>query len=556
MKHNMFACKKSTLKVLLLGAASGAFLCACSDDSYSPDPAKDWKGTTNTFIPTDENGNSTYYQPSIGRCGDPMPFYDQKSGEFRVMYLQDYEQNLESYHPIWCVSTKDCANYDLIGEVLPAGMPAEQDAGVGTGCCVYSEEEGVYYLYYTGHNASCPQTEAVMRATSKDGKQFTKDNLWMLRGADYLLSQYDFRDPQIFRGDDDLWHMVISSRLKFAEFTSPNLKDWTFLTKYKMVWGRMAECPDIFQMGQWWYLIYSDQDAFGRCVKYIKAQTLADLRTAIENSDMPRYNGGVTRDEGKLDNRGFFAGKTASNGTDRYIWGWCPYRNGADIWAKNTDAVDNKEPNWAGALVCHKLVQLADGNLVFGEVPGIRAKYNKRVTPTVFEKTEGAEFDGDGGTLKGFGMVRFGRLGYHNHISMTIKPKNPNDKFGLCFVRSGDEEGKANHWFQIGFNNLHYNAAWNNECKDLYRVEFKQEGHNEKGEYEDKFVNGALSHFVPRPADNTYNIDIYTDNSVVVLYYNNILAYTTRIYGIQKNGWSINSYGGEIEVSGLKVWEY
>ena len=56
-----------------------------------------------------------------------------------------------------------------------------------------------------------------------------------------------------------------------------------------------------------------------------------------------------------------------------------------------------------------------------------------------------------------------------------------------------------------------------------------------------------------RPSDNVYNIDIYTDNSVIVMYINDTVCYTQRIYGIQKNCWSINNYGGSITVSDVKV---
>ena len=43
---------------------------------------------------------------------------------------------------------------------------------------------------------------------------------------------------------------------------------------------------------------------------------------------MPEY--GRTIGEGMLDSRAFYAGKTASDGTNRYIWGWCPTRAGND----------------------------------------------------------------------------------------------------------------------------------------------------------------------------------------------------------------------------------
>ena len=156
---------------------SALALTACSDDNFGPDAPKDWAGTSTFFNSTDEAGFQTYFNPAIGRCGDPMPFYDQNTGEFKVLYLQEYENNATyNYHPIWGVSTKDGANYESLGEVLATGTSAwEQDAALGTGCCIY--KDGLYYIYYTGHNTNCANVEAVMRATSPDFKTWTKDKL-------------------------------------------------------------------------------------------------------------------------------------------------------------------------------------------------------------------------------------------------------------------------------------------------------------------------------------------------------------------------------------------
>ena len=64
---------------------SASALTACSDDGFSGDPAKDWNGSTTFFAPTDDQGFGTYYTPAVGRVGDPMPFYDQKAGDFKVL---------------------------------------------------------------------------------------------------------------------------------------------------------------------------------------------------------------------------------------------------------------------------------------------------------------------------------------------------------------------------------------------------------------------------------------------------------------------------------------
>ena len=82
-------------------------------------------------------------------------------------------------------------------------------------------------------------------------------------------------------------------------------------------------------------------------------------------------------------------------------------------------------------------------------------------------------------------------------------------------------------------------------------MNFEQEGEEGKG-----FIAGIDGYNFQRPENNEYNIDIYTDNSVLVMYINDVCAYTQRIYGIQKNCWSINNYGGNITVSDVRVSQY
>ena len=67
------------------------------------------------------------------------------------------------------------------------------------------------------------------------------------------------------------------------------------------------------------------------------------------------------------------------------------------------------------------------------------------------------------------------------------------------------------------------------------------------------FTEGIDSNKFPVPADNIYHVTICTDNSVCTVYINENVAYTNRIYGIQKNCWSLDSYAGSIQVSDIKV---
>jgi len=533
LSYSVLACMISVL----------ALVSCRRDNEFQGDPAKDWSGTTTFFASTDETGFSTYYTPAIGRVGDPMPFYDKKSGEFKILYLQEYTNNMTfRFHPIWGVSTKDGANYASMGEVLPyASNDFQQDAALGTGCAY--EKDGVYYIYYTGHNGNCPNREVVLRATSTDFKTWTKDELWALNGPDFGYSGNDFRDPQIFVADDELYHMVISTYPVyggdpvFAEFKSSDLKTWEHVGHFKMIWDRMLECPDIFKMGDWWYLVYSEsvKTSWSRKVKYLMGNSYEDLKKAFNEGPRWPADGPLWR-EGALNTRAFYAGKTASNGTDRYIWGWCPFREGADIFEKNINVGggDGNEPKWSGALVCNKIIQHEDGTLSLGEVPAMAAKYSQKAETKVMASngyTDG-KLSGDGA------YVLYNRLGAHNHISFKVTTSNNWDKFGISLVRGTDSK-------------KYYTMVVNPENENDRKINFEEEGEEGKG-----FVEGIDGYGFYRPADNVYKIDIYTDNSVLVMYINDTVCYTQRIYGIQKNCWSINNYGGNITVSDLEVTQY
>lgn len=524
-----------------LVALTGIMATACSTsdpgiDIPEPTPEQPAAVSLPVMNSNDEAGFTTYFNPTSGRCGDPMPFYDPKTGEFRVLYLQEYEQNGPYYHPIFAVNTKDCANYEAKGEVVPTGnTPEALDGAIGTGCAAYDPAGDVYYVYYTGHTwRNGSDYEVVMRAVSKDFSTWTKDTEWMLRPEDFGYAKTDFRDPQVFRDDDGLWHMIISAKGKFAEFTSSDCSTWQHAGDFAgMYWGRMLECPDVFKMGDFWYLVYSDafRSAEGRKVKYFMGRTLEELKANVDNHTWPDDH------EGVLDSRSFYAGKTASNGSERYIWGWCPFRRGVTFEDKNVAVGGDSEPLWSGALVCHKLIQHADGSLTLGAVPALSNKYATSQALKALD-SKNAETTGTSATLRDNAYVLYDRLGQHNHISMTVKA-GTNDTFGLSFVRGTD--GRS-----------FYTLVVNPESNGRRKVNFEHEGPGGTG-----FIKGGDGYMFQAPADGTYNIDVYTDNSVLTLYINDVCAYSQRFYGIAQNGWSINSYSGSnISVSNINLTTY
>ena len=537
-----------SLSVSGLLSLSAAFLTGCQENI--PEEKKDWENTTEYFNSKDEVSSTTYYKPSAGSVGDPLPFYDPVEKEYKILYLHNFEQNMEqTFHPLWGVRTTDCATYTQMGEVLPTGRAGEQDAALGTGCIVYDEQEKLYYIYYTGERykpAADEDRQVVMRATSPDFKTWTKDPLFRLRGGDYGYSTLNFRDPFIWKMEDG-WHMIVATKPMaagsrtedkdgcFAEFTSPDLKTWSHAGKFtKMIWDRFLECPNVFKMGDWWYLTYSDMSSFERRVHYLKGHTIAELKAAT-NPSWPDSK------EGALDGRAFYAGNTASDGTDRYMWGWCPERRGRD----NTDISPDIEPKWGGTLVVHRLMQREDGTLYTAEVPAMNDKYNLTATLKAVKtwgKEEGNLTETEGGyTMKAYSSVMFNTLNYHNHISMTVTTSDKADRFGISFVRGDRKDGDKTY-------EKYYSIMVCPDGNNNY-IRFEEE----QGKWE---LKGGGSYPFPIPADRTYNINIYTDTSVLVMYINDVLTYTQRIYNLPRNCWSVNCYEGEMTVKDIQVKQY
>jgi len=205
------------------------------------------------------------------------------------------------------------------------------------------------------------------------------------------------------------------------------------------------------------------------------------------------------------------AGKTASDGTDRYIWGWCASRAGLS----NTGAAD-----WAGNLVAHRLIQNPDGTLTTAKVEAIYSRFKSSET-----------FDGF--NLSAAASKLMPRLGTANSISFTVTTSSATDCFGMSFARGSDSE----KW---------YSVIVNPESDTVRKINFEEEGGQ-------GFIPDTDGYIFDAPADGVYNISIVTDNSVVSVYINDTAAWTGRIYCTARNCWSINSYGCEIAVSDIVV---
>ena len=211
------------------------------------------------------------YKPEDGWAADFIPFYWQ--GEYHLFYLKDYRDipNHGEGYSWYHVVTKDFVHFTDYGEVLARGTINEQDLYASTGSVIYAE--GQFHIFYHGQNhywreAGRPE-QAIMHAVSDDLYTWKKIPGHNFGAPLYRFEPHDWRDPFVFWNEEagQYW-MVLAARLKEGPSrrrgctglcTSSDLVHWEVKDPfYAPDMYFTHECPDVFRMGDWWYLLFSE----------------------------------------------------------------------------------------------------------------------------------------------------------------------------------------------------------------------------------------------------------------------------------------------------------
>ena len=418
-----------------------------------------------------------FFRPKNSVAADVIPFY--ANGKFFLYYLRDYRgANGISEGVEWnLLTTDDFIRFDEQGVALSKGCKDDQDLYVFTGSVI--ERDGKYYIFYTGHNphfvgTSKPQ-EVIMRAESDDLVNWRKEGVAVLT-APCGYEKDDFRDPFVYFDESaSRYRMLIAARSHSGEFyrrgriisaISADLNEWTWESGefYAPDAYFMHECPDLFKMGEWYYLLFSEfNDKF--CTHYKMSR----------NPDGPW----ITPDVDTFDNRCFYAAKTACDGMDRYLFGWNPTRQ---------NDVDYGMWQWGGNIVVHKICQKTDGRLYVVCPTQVQEHYKKTVLAVSDEYKFGADK---------YSSTYFGTLPNSCKISLNFEYRYGGD-FGL--ILNADDEGKQGYFVKLG-------ARYNRLC--FVRV---------------PRPTGDIQFMVEseRPIEieknRRYRLDVYRDGDVVEVY--------------------------------------
>lgn len=297
-----------------------------------------------------------YFSGEAAGVGDPNPFFE--NGVYSVFYLQNAGR-----HPWWMTETSDLETWSKPIEAVPVGEAGTPDFWTGSGS-VIADPSGGYRLYYTGHNPEGRPKEVTMEARAATlAGPWTKAPEATFAGLP-KYDEWDFRDPFVFwNAEASVWWMLLTTRHQgkaaIGLYTSPDLGIWTADEPLHAEESALnLEVPDLFSEGGDWYLLYSDQRAEARQVRYLTAP----------DSTGPYTYGAYDA----LDGRGFYAGKSAGTRAERLLFGWVAHKN------LRKDAMDF---GWGGDLVVHALSRTDEGDLAVSLPENLARQFDTERAP-------------------------------------------------------------------------------------------------------------------------------------------------------------------------------
>jgi len=473
-----------------------------------PVPPAQWMGA-----------NDPYY--SAGYTGDIMPFFD--NGKFHIYFLHDAQNKPagKGFHDIHEYQSTDLAHFTYEGQTIPYGTSLDPDFAIGTGSVV--KVGNLYYFYYTGHNETpafvqSNARESVLCATSSDLKNWKKVPTFKITApANYY--NYDFRDPHVFYNDElKKYSMLVSTQTEpgrkavLLHFTSadPASGKWDVQAPIYTTTPEdnylMMECADIFKMGNYWYLLFSENWSGNKGTHYRMASSLNGPWTKPEND--------------RIDGKYFYAGKTASDGNKRYVFGWN---------ARKTPENDLGNKDWAGNMVIHELTQNSDGTLGTQSLKSVAALFSKKnSTAEVDAVSSNASANNGTYSLSGDSekaMVTFKSNGKKVRIKAEVTLVKASGTTGFVF-----HTNDAGSYYKVVLDIANGKiSGYNSASQEVTSLPF------------------------PFKINTKYDVEIIAEGSVVAFYINGKAALTNRIYGRDKNKWGLIAEGQTSTISNLQV---
>lgn len=369
-----------------------------------------------------------HLSPRTGWMNDPNGFSYYK-GQYHMFY--QYFPYASKWGPMhWGHAVSD----DLLHwEYLPVAL-APDELYDRDGCFSGSAIElpdGRHLLMYTGvvrehqeHDIYREvQTQCIAIGDGTDYEKYEQNPVLDEKDLPEGGSRFDFRDPKIWRRDDGTYACAIGNRPadgsgQILLYTSVDGLHWNFksvLASNHDRFGKMWECPDVFELDGKWVLLTSPQDMLPEGFEYHNGNgTLCLLGDFNEKTGTFHEIHNQSIDYG-ID---FYAPQTVLTPDGRRVM---------IGWMQNWDSCSIRPPEapWLGQMSLPRELSIKNGRLYqkpIKELEGMRRNKVNYSDVTVS------------------GIVRLdGVKGRRVDMELTIRPadpQNPYQKFAVRFAQN------------------------------------------------------------------------------------------------------------------------
>ncbi len=344
-----------------------------------------------------------FYRPADGKVGDVMPCYF--NGRFYLYYLRFGERDGKACNE-W--SVRETTDFVTFSE--------DRRVGIFGGTGEIYPLDGKYHLFKEA------EPNVIGHYIGDTPYAFTDTGL-RLPPDDVRYVNWAWRDPKIFWVEEEkCYWMLVATNQKTGNpvsrhgcvglCKSRDLYHWEYCDPIysPLAYDGTYECPDLFQMGDWFYLVYSNAN-YNKMTHYVKSKS--------------RYGPWQMPEDDTIDSFLFYAGRTASDGKNRYVAAWNPERTGMDL-AMKLGVRDVDSPpllqyedfaplGYGGDMVIHKLGQKSNGDLTCAPIPSVWVRF-RRPVPFAFQRLQGSTWE-----------VRANSVSVHSpeHYSCALAQKLP-----------------------------------------------------------------------------------------------------------------------------------
>lgn len=207
--------------------------------------------------------NAEGWRPGGGvYVGDCMPYTND--GRYHVLYLKDRHHHASKWwkgaHQWEHISTGDFHQWQIHPTAVEITRPEEGSICTGS----WLKKGNRQYLYYTVRSCTPEIKAMIRRSVSDDGYHFEKDESFGFCLSD-KYNVHSARDPKVVRDSGGLYHMILTTSLVsegrgcLAHLVSTDLDHWEEMEEPLYIGpdGNEPECPDYFEFGGRYYLIFS-----------------------------------------------------------------------------------------------------------------------------------------------------------------------------------------------------------------------------------------------------------------------------------------------------------